>query len=103
MRSQSETARPDLARAPFTAEQVESLNDFQRSSAFHPFTCSGGGGPHSDTAEQYAVLQATEDGWRCPVLGCKHRQDWAHTWMADGSWREAQEEAARFWRVSADG
>lgn len=29
----------DIAKAPFTPEQVESLNDYQKSGAMHPFTC----------------------------------------------------------------
>ena len=73
----------DLARVPWSADQVESLNGFQRAGVWHPFTCSGGGGEHSD-----AVLTAREDGWHCPVAGCPHVQSWAFPAMADGSWRE---------------
>ena len=74
--------------APFTPEQVENLNGYQRCGAFHPFTCSGGGGPHSDLPGRPAVLVAREDGWHCPVPDCTHHQTWAHTAMADGSWQE---------------
>jgi len=77
----------DLVTAPWTAEQVESLNGFQRSGVMHPFTCSGGGGPHSERIDG-AVLVATESGWRCPVPDCTHQQDWAHPWMANGTWRQ---------------
>lgn len=86
---------PDLVRAPFTPEQVESLNGFQQSGVMHPFTCSGGGGPHSDRPGRSAVLVADEDGWRCPVSGCEHRQDWAHPFMADGQWRQMQQAMRR--------
>lgn len=58
--------------APWTPEQVEALNTFQRSGQFHPFTC----GNDSDS-----VLIAREDGWHCP--DCAYRQNWAHAFMAE--------------------
>lgn len=65
--------------APFSHEQVESLNDYQKSGLFHEFTC---GGEH----EHAVVLVATGAGWVCPE-GCGYLQIWAHPWMADGKWR----------------
>ena len=35
------------------------------------------------------VLIATPDGWICP--SCDYTQDWAHGFMADGSWRAVAE------------
>lgn len=66
-------------KAPFTDEQVRNLNDYQRASFMHPFTC----GVCSDD------LIAEREGWRCPTPGCTYTQDWAHDFMADGSWRES--------------
>lgn len=65
--------------APFTEEQVLSLNGFQASGVMHPFTCG----------ECPRVLVAIEFGWVCPRTECGYRQDWAHSFMADGSWRKA--------------
>lgn len=75
-----------LLRAPWTQEQVDALNRFQRREDFHPFTC---GGDRCDDAHKkyaddnnlsaYGILQATPDGWVCPV--CGYKQDWAHSAM----------------------
>jgi hypothetical protein len=67
--------------APWTLAEVESLNAFQAAGVTHPFTC-----PHDRWCE-HDVLVATEAGWICG--GCDYTQDWAHVFMADGSWREA--------------
>ena len=74
--------------APWSAEQVASLNGYQSSNAGHPFTCgnppcrSGGENPES----RYANLRATADGWRCDW--CGYMQDWAWGFMADLSWQQ---------------
>ena len=73
-------------RAPFTPDQVASLNGYQASGAFHEFTCGNELCPGTDG--QDAALVATEGGWRCPA--CPYTQDWAHDSMADGSWRQFQ-------------
>jgi hypothetical protein len=59
--------------APFTADQVDALNVFQRLGYIHPFTCPGheGGGDRD--------LIATRGGWIC--CHCDYRQDWAHVGM----------------------
>lgn len=76
----------DLTYPPWTGEQVANLNSFQRSGQFHPFTCSGGGGPHGDRPDRPAVLIPERDGWRCPVPECTHRQAWAYATMAGHYW-----------------
>lgn len=58
--------------APFTAEQVDALNAYQRASYAHPFTCAG-----HDTGDR--TLFATRDGWICPH--CNYRQRWASDGM----------------------
>jgi|WetSurSiteA1Bulk_404760.scaffolds.fasta_scaffold182682_2 hypothetical protein len=50
--------------APWTDEQVELINLFQKSGKGHPYTCGGGGGPHSGVD-----LIATNEGWVCPECG----------------------------------
>lgn len=57
-----------MTKAPFTAEQAEKLNEYQKSGMFHPYTCGND--------SRHAVLVATEKGWHCP--DCDYTQDWAH-------------------------
>jgi hypothetical protein len=77
-----------FVKAPFTEEQVASLQAFQGAEEFHPFTCSctictdHSSGP---------VLVATKAGFRCPQARCSYKQDWAHAWMADWSWKKERE------------
>jgi hypothetical protein len=77
---------PAKVEAPFTADQVASLNAAQRSGALHPFTCAnrsdGNHQHHGD--DDLGQLVATPDGWRCE--DCDYTQAWAWRWMADGSW-----------------
>ena len=60
-------------KAPWTAEQVEALNAYQRLGYVHEFTC-----PNSHESK---TLIAAPDGWHC--LRCGYTQDWAHEHMAD--------------------
>jgi len=64
--------------APFTAEQVESLNEFQKNGVSHPFTCTCGN-----------VMHAEERGWKCADHG--YVQFWAHEFAANGSWKKVSE------------
>lgn len=72
----------DTITAPWTPEQVENLNGFQRSGWYHPFTC----GNDTCRTQDRSPLTATAGGWTHP---CGYTQDWAHQFMADGSWRAA--------------
>lgn len=82
-------------RAPFTAEQVESLNSYQHSNVFHPFTC---GECPSAVVEHSSLmikvqerkLTATKEGWVC--TRCGYTQGWAWDWMADGTWQRLASE-----------
>jgi hypothetical protein len=86
-------AKLDKISAPFTLEQVESLNKFQYNRRYHPFTC---GNDRSDKAHKgYAtahdfpdngLLVATQEGWVCPV--CRYTQSWAWEFMTDGTHEE---------------
>jgi hypothetical protein len=60
--------------APWSAEQVKALNEWQRRGNLHPFTCG--------TEQCGGVLTAGADGWTCPN-GCGYAQDWAHDFMAE--------------------
>lgn len=74
--------------APFTPEQVRSLTAYQQSGAFHEFTC--GNDSCRARLRERAVLVATREGWHCPAL-CGYKQNWAHTAMADWSWKRWQD------------
>ena len=62
--------------APWSQDQVDSLNAYQESSAFHPFTCGA--------CDDREGLTATTEGWRCK--SCDYTQNWTHSFMADWSW-----------------
>lgn len=59
---------------PFTPDQVASINEYQHSDHYHPFTCRDGD-----------ILIATETGMECST--CGHKQDWVHAFMANWSWK----------------
>jgi hypothetical protein len=68
-------------KKPFTKEEVDNLNRFQRSGMFHPFTCDRAS-PKCETKgepRRDGVLLATPDGWICPCG--EYKQDWAHDFM----------------------
>jgi hypothetical protein len=78
---------PDMRNhAPWTVDEVASLNGYQHSSAGHPFTCGNDccRGGHQNLASKYAPLRADTDGWHCDF--CGYTQDWAYTFMTDWSW-----------------
>lgn len=78
---------PADAKAPWTTEQVVSLNGYQRARVMHPFTCGNrGDARHAQVNSEFDVLVATVNGWICPF--CDWKQDWAHDFMANGAWRE---------------
>jgi hypothetical protein len=68
----------------FTPDEVESLNAYQVSGAFHPFTC-GGDRTDEKHLDGEGLLIATENGWNCPF--CSYTQTSAHPWMKDWSWK----------------
>ncbi len=54
--------------APWTDENVAALNRQQNDARFHPYTC-GNNSNH--------ILEATKNGWICPVEGCDYTQSWS--------------------------
>jgi len=88
----------DRSEAPWTDEQVASLNAYQKAGYVHPFTssprpCDCGGSSelgmqHAETcnrSEGGIDLIATKDGW-VEWLGGPVVQNWAHKFMTDWSW-----------------
>lgn len=68
----------EFATAPWTEDQIASLNGYQSSGVMHPFT---GVDQHGNKVD----LIATEAGW----IADSSRdvvQEWAHKFMADWSW-----------------
>lgn len=77
-----------VVRAPFTDDQVASLNAYQRSGVVRPYTCG------VDSSHGYLVAYA--QGWKClhavdpgidPTRTCDYVQDFAHTYTATWAWR----------------
>ena len=66
----------NLTEAPWTDDEVASLNAYQACDHVHPFTADDGD-----------VLVATRDGWIHPVFDDEVCQRWAHKFMADWSWK----------------
>jgi hypothetical protein len=64
--------------APWTDDQVASLNAYQACGYRHPFTY-GDGPAKSD-------MIATRDGW-VVIEGGQVVQNWAWAWMADWTWK----------------
>lgn len=62
--------------APWTPEQVESLNRYQREGLGHPFTCEKRKMLHPYDGTE-TVLIATVKGWVCPEFHCDYTQNWA--------------------------
>lgn len=82
-----------IIRAPFTPDQVESINACQQTDGpWHPLTCGNDDCPrpwHYDTKgipvyQEESVLIATRSGLRCPR--CNYRQEYAYRGMGDWSW-----------------
>lgn len=66
--------QPGTIHAPFSADQVDALNLYQRSGFVHQFMC---GNSHDGDRD----LVATRAGWVC--CHCDYRQSWAHAWMTN--------------------
>lgn len=61
--------------APWSDEEIDALNHYQRSGLFHEFACVE---THKGLDR---TLVATRAGWIC--LHCGYTQDWAHRFMLD--------------------
>jgi hypothetical protein len=70
--------------APWTADEVASLNEYQDSTTTTQFSCNN----HGLHGSAKVRLLATVVGWICLEPGCDYTQNWAHPSMADGTWRD---------------
>ena len=61
-----------MRKAPWSQEEVDALNAYQKEGSFHPYTCPG----NFPDCKDHRELIATEDGWVC-ACG-KYKQDWSH-------------------------
>jgi hypothetical protein len=69
----------------FTEDQIKSFNDFQHAGVFHPFTCGSGRRTDEHHLDGEGLLVLGEEGLECPY--CDYKQNWAHSFMLDDSWR----------------
>lgn len=72
--------------APFTRDQVWSLNAYQDDTDGHPYTCPN---PHPP---KFRRLIATSLGWVCRDRSCGYTQDWAHAYTTNWEWRSKLDE-----------
>ncbi len=95
-----------IVYAPFTTEQVDSINGYQEASVGHPYTCSHCRDEeaqqlrqkHPNNLERWALrsqhlLVARQEGLVCPE--CGRVQISAHSFLADGSWKVLQRKVAK--------
>lgn len=79
------------SHAPWTLDEVHSLSSYQAGGFMHPFTCphrtdgNHGWSVLDRVPNDVGVLVPTLGGWYC--RDCHYVQEWAWTWMVDGSWR----------------
>jgi hypothetical protein len=85
--------------APFTVDQVASLNAYQESEYVHPYTCGSPDCPSQNWAvldQDHLPMAADADGLHCiEGMGCTYLQTWAHAWTADWSWKSREARAQR--------
>ena len=73
-------------KAPWTPDQVASLNGYQASEKYHPYTCRNRGASfHRWRLGDKGVLIPTTSGWICS--DCDYTQDWAHAFTTSWAWR----------------
>jgi hypothetical protein len=70
-----------IITAPWTPEQVDALNLYQKTGHMHPFTCGSGNRTDEKHLDGEGILFATVGGWVCPF--CDYTQDWAHSFMLE--------------------
>jgi hypothetical protein len=69
--------------APWTQDQIDSLNKYQESRAFHPFTGRNDLAPDGEED----ILIATTGGWNSQY-DPSYQQDWAWETMTNWEWKK---------------
>lgn len=72
-----------IRKPPFTTEEIQSFNEYQKVGIMHPYTC--GNREHSGDD----LLFAKEDGLYCPT--CEYKQDNVLQWLIDNEWKKYQD------------
>lgn len=70
-----DVALPPVVRSPWTADQVASLDAYQRDGRWHEYTCGDCG----------RTLVPTAAGWTCTADD--YTQRWAHEFTTNWRWR----------------
>jgi hypothetical protein len=91
---QAKSSNGMFISAPFTDEQVASINDYQINGGFHPMTCNGFN-CHGE------LMEATNAGMICSHYG--NADYWAWAWSFDGSWKMANVPQMKEWTFGQQG
>ncbi len=89
--------KDNTIKAPFTQEQVETLNEFQQMGMMHPFTCMGIRCKNRLEQKDEGLLKATTERWVCPCG--EYTQKWAHGFMADRKFIDRRKNS-EFWQLN---
>ena len=82
--------------APFTDDQVASLNARQESGHLPPYTCGAAFCHDRDVIGESFPLAADRDGLHCiGGFGCTYTLTWAYPQTADWSWRREERRQQR--------
>lgn len=86
-----------IVRAPWTTDQVASLEAFQESEHLTPYICRSPDCPsrgYVRCPDDALPLAADRDGLHCIEAGsCGYAQDWAHASALDWSWQQQEDRA----------
>jgi len=84
-------SRDTKVLAPFTDDQVASLNAHQESGHLPPYTCEAPFCHDRDVIGESFPLAADRDGLHCiGGFGCTYTLTWAYSRTTDWSWRAAE-------------
>lgn len=87
----------DKLVAPWTEEQVATLNRYQASGIGHQYTCGWDTCGGKEETGLRMPLVATDRGWCCSWRECSYTQDWAHGFDADAGVLAARIQAFEDW------
>jgi hypothetical protein len=76
----------DCVQAPFSEDQLASVNAYQACGVLPPFRCISDSCPRRGRAR--SVLHCEPEGLYCTAPGCGYQQDWAPEFMANWVWKQ---------------